>query len=497
MTNRDLLNLLKERVSTARYAQYNNIRVNALMRCLKDDNYRLTSRDVEILNSCNIYVPSLLKTNIKKDSFVVLSDFHGYEYPVDKIVNYYLNEYEYIYILGDATDRGPLNDGTGSIPLLLKIKLLCDKYPNRVIYVPGNHDSFIVGHDRGDSASTIMMEKNKGSKTRVELDVLKKDYPQLYNSLISWLSKLPLQRMHKCDGKVYALAHAFFDQSLYNVCPTYNLDQYFSINDVRENYGKRVIWFRKEDMTKEESDYVARACPSGDVEVIIGHSQSKAKTRKHDLVNINGEKVKVHCVDGGISYNGGMLKYDNNNGVVVTKRGEHIDTSEGCNYTKDEVVPNAILKNYIVSLVYERGSQAFDRSVYLMPATITNEDFAKAVDFYEGFLGFSYNSIDYQDRFFMYKKIVIFNLILGNLLNKYGTIESVQKVFNGYFIGDEESSKYDSTWFTRDNDTRYLAECLGAENIVEVLSAHGCSSVSEYLRLKTYTDEKGKVKIKL
>ena len=42
MTNRDLLNLLKERVSTARYAQYNNIRVNALMRCLKDDNYRLT-----------------------------------------------------------------------------------------------------------------------------------------------------------------------------------------------------------------------------------------------------------------------------------------------------------------------------------------------------------------------------------------------------------------------------------------------------------------------
>ena len=40
---------------------------------------------------------------------------------LDKIKKYYLNEYDKIFILGDATDRGPKKDGTGGVELLLQL----------------------------------------------------------------------------------------------------------------------------------------------------------------------------------------------------------------------------------------------------------------------------------------------------------------------------------------------------------------------------------------
>ena len=43
---------------------------------------------------------------IVPDSFVAISDFHAMEWPLEKVKDYYLNEYEKIFILGDATERG-------------------------------------------------------------------------------------------------------------------------------------------------------------------------------------------------------------------------------------------------------------------------------------------------------------------------------------------------------------------------------------------------------
>ena len=45
------------------------------------------------------------------DSFVAISDFHAMEWPLEKVKDYYLNEYEKIFILGDATDRGENGEG--------------------------------------------------------------------------------------------------------------------------------------------------------------------------------------------------------------------------------------------------------------------------------------------------------------------------------------------------------------------------------------------------
>lgn len=66
---------------------------------------------------------------IVKNSFIVLSDFHAYSYPLEKIVNNYINEYDVIFILGDACDRGADGLGTGGIKILEEIK----KYQNNIL----------------------------------------------------------------------------------------------------------------------------------------------------------------------------------------------------------------------------------------------------------------------------------------------------------------------------------------------------------------------------
>ena len=38
------------------------------------------------------------------DSFVAISDFHAMEWPLEKVKDYYLNEYEKIFILGDKME---------------------------------------------------------------------------------------------------------------------------------------------------------------------------------------------------------------------------------------------------------------------------------------------------------------------------------------------------------------------------------------------------------
>lgn len=43
---------------------------------------------------------------IVPDSFVAISDFHAIEWLLEKGKNHYLNEYDKIFILGDATERG-------------------------------------------------------------------------------------------------------------------------------------------------------------------------------------------------------------------------------------------------------------------------------------------------------------------------------------------------------------------------------------------------------
>ena len=68
-----------------------------------------------------------------------------------------------------------------------------------------------------DENAKANMEINHGEQTIKDIDDIRKKNPKLLGELTEWLGSKPLQVKHKGrDGKVYCLAHAFFDEVLYN-----------------------------------------------------------------------------------------------------------------------------------------------------------------------------------------------------------------------------------------------------------------------------------------
>ena len=268
-----------------------------------------------------------MNKKIIPNSFVAVSDFHSMEYPLEKIKKYYLNEYDKIFILGDATDRGEYKDGTNGLNILEEIKYLSELYPDRVIYVPGNHDSFLYDYGKyGDRFALAALRRNWATATIKDVDDLRVHSPSELNDLMEWLGRLPLQRTHEFSGEEYVFAHAFFDQTLYNENPYYSLeDLYRSKNDMNKHSKLfNIIWFRKDD---DYFSYDYRDVPS-DVTMVIGHTPKHTRLGVDlSLNNSNGEKTKVVCVDGGVAYNYNMLKYDGGSSVKSTPRTQHTDTS--------------------------------------------------------------------------------------------------------------------------------------------------------------------------
>lgn len=250
-----------------------------------------------------------------RNSFVAISDFHGVSWPVDKIVNHYLDEYDKIFILGDAMDRGP--DGVNNI---LNVMALQEAYPNRIFYLPGNHDQFLYNYAvYGDMNAMMNMQYNGGEATLKSLENLKSN-PELYNKLINWLGSQPLQRTHEFRGKKYAFAHAFFDYNLYRD------SSLFSLRDISANQRDKyidILWYRAKD-----GSYDSRSVPPAYYEEVIGHTPSSRRVGINlNLTNSHGEVVKVHCVDDGTFSNGTMLKFDGASGPIRTEAFFHKDTS--------------------------------------------------------------------------------------------------------------------------------------------------------------------------
>ena len=96
----------------------------------------------------------------RKKGFVAISDFHGIEYPLDKVEKYYINEYDRVYILGDATDRGEDNLGTGGIELLERIMYLTKKYPEQVRYIPVQDSLELYDIDTKEDLEKLFLRQN-------------------------------------------------------------------------------------------------------------------------------------------------------------------------------------------------------------------------------------------------------------------------------------------------------------------------------------------------
>lgn len=280
-----------------------------------------------------------MNSNIVSNSFVAISDFHGTEYPLEKVTKYYINEYDKIFILGDATDRGENGYGKGGVELLEKIKKLCEQYLDRVMYVPGNHDTFLYEYIKYNDSYSLDCQRQ--FDTIKDIDDLRQNSPERLNSLMTWLENLPLQRVHSFNSQMFVFAHAFFDQTLYEENPNYSLKKMYQIASYdKERYKKlwNVLWFRS------DGSYNPKDVPSGVIEV-IGHTPARIRYDLNlDLKNNDGTMTKVFCVDGGVVFGDEMLKYDGKDYVPKTSIGQHTDTSPKMDDKDENVNDQADLK---------------------------------------------------------------------------------------------------------------------------------------------------------
>ncbi len=282
------------------------------------------------------------KEKFKKGSFVVLSDFHSFSWPVDKIEKYYLDEYEHIYILGDATDRGKNLDGKDGIRLLRRIKGLSDKYPERVHYIPGNHDQMLFGYmDTIDTTKAYAdsIENNGGDKTLEDVDLLHHTNKKESDLLKNWLGSQPIQRKHFYKGKTYCLAHAYFDDKVYKKYPNLNLRDVESLTDEKSlNIASNILWYRK-GRSVEDDELAASHLPDASSIIVIGHTPIQLRQNQNlDLRGTDGKVRKVVCVDGGIAYSmkfDKAFKYDGNSSEPIqTCSISHFCTSD-CDDSND------------------------------------------------------------------------------------------------------------------------------------------------------------------
>lgn len=249
-------------------------------------------------------------TSSKTDdgTFVVVSDFHNVEWPVKKIQDYYVKEYDKIYILGDATDRGIDRSGTGSIALLRTIKALCDQYPDKVVYLAGNHDDFLYKYmDDNDTPQKGVGQRNLlhngQTGTISEVDELRRSDPVKFAELREWLGSRKLQAVHKYDGKTYYLAHAIFNKEAYDNNPD------LCLRDNYLEYGKQtplerqiysILWYRPDEPDLVKLAAPNELAPGGPNNIMVtGHTPYLGG---YTVTGSNGEDLDAHIVDSDMAY---------------------------------------------------------------------------------------------------------------------------------------------------------------------------------------------------
>lgn len=468
---------------------------------LSNYSYQITAEDARILRRYNVLVSPLNACDVQVEdkSFVALSDFHGYDYPIDKINSYYLNEYDTIFILGDATDRGKDGNGTGSIKLLLEIMNLTKKYPGRVKYLPGNHDEFLLGYIRHkhnmngyEPYSYIgSLYRNGGEGTIRELNELERTNPETYKELFTWLSTQPIQRVHKYNGKTFVFGHAIFNQRLYDINPNYCLNDYFNEpeNSELRRMAYSVLWFRK-----DKDHYNLWEMPRSGKTMIIGHTREKQIRGKNiDVCDPSGLPVKVHCVDGGIAYNGGMLKYDGGSSVIWTEMLSHNNTS---NKRDNNGISNTdiIFQDHILGLTLREGKYGIHKAIFgKNPSELSSDEVEQIVC--RGFDCYSASDVEFMRN--VYVKAFLFDYIIECQLERmrerhgnYNDAFYATGVLTDRFIFGSNDSDYvkkygssngNSLNITSNRNARDIATALGPVAMGEVLRMNQCKSVHDYI----------------
>lgn len=249
----------------------------------------------------------------KEPEYVAISDLHG---NMDRwnMVKELINENPNVRVLmlGDAMDRGEFGP-----EILLQIKELSDK--GKIQYLPGNHDIFAYNYIKTrknpksspfimaeahleHNGGEITIEKLKNFSTTVQNELAKGNIKEkiTLDELANWLGSQPIQKKIKIEGYNYALAHAIFDENLYEQNPAFNLADALEM----ENKGQKeseeykrfytTMWYREGD---ERTQLIEPILPENNV-IVVGHTRQPEvsidfKRPKSPIVYIDTGKGKL------------------------------------------------------------------------------------------------------------------------------------------------------------------------------------------------------------
>lgn len=479
--------------------------------------------------------------SITPNSFVAISDIHSTEWVVDKIEKYYINEYDKIFILGDAVDRGPNGNGEESFKILNRIYELYNKYPNRIIYVPGNHDHMLFKAINGDQQSISLMQINGGSGT---YDTYINRYKGVngrkkgkrIDEILDWLSKQPLQRIHTFAGKKYVFAHAFFNQEFYGQFPDFCFNDFKTtyLNHVGKEAIQQILWFRK-DNPNYYSKYDPRYLPDDGSIMVIGHTPPSSRMNDDlDLINENGEKVKVICVDGGAFKNKSTIKYDGRGSGDLTYENTHNDTSpksdilfvepkyyddskdnnlnryyrdiinndkskENINSDSDKG-SNEELYNSVIDFLLNQMDEKKSINQFIVEFFRCSNENSFFIKMFKLNTFFNDKNIDLltndSNLKTLAKQIIpIIDKSFGKILyEKYTSADYINKVLLDYIIDCLEENGYNSVKYlnalfldgdyhhvTRYGDARKIAKDIGVKRLKLVLESSNCNTIEEYV----------------
>lgn len=288
--------------------------------------------------------------NVQREQVIAVSDLHGNMEKWKTIKNMMQsNPNMKLFILGDATDRG-----RHGIEILLEIKELCDQ--GRAEYLPGNHDIFLYNYVRIYEFLN-KLEYNQRIKQQDLIDIVKREARNLMGNggeetlkklekfdrivsqeisrgnikqkikkidLINWLGGQPIQKKIKVNNTKYALAHACFDEDLYNYDNKFNLKKALMFEALKDTDNvmykkfKTVMWYREK---ATDTHYAPVTFPKGSI-VLAGHTvQDRIKLSyfQKDL------KQPMVIIDTGTNNN---EAWDLTNGKVFELKNKYRENEE-------------------------------------------------------------------------------------------------------------------------------------------------------------------------
>lgn len=239
-----------------------------------------------------------------------------------KNIGYYLEEYPYVFMLGDATKTSE------GLQVLKNIFYYCvlstdneAKKISKLIYLPGNHDRQLYAYAVSKSAESKKYLESipNGKKVIEEINKWYEEDSDELGLFINWLGSLPLQVAFKSGNKNFFLAHAFFNKTQYEE------NSNLSLSDINKGTPEEIM--ARIDILnlkpRNGTTYKLKDVPDG--EVLIGHTTVRGGGKiidQYSLHNkptrpVEGKKKRekgttiVHCINGAALIKAGEILKNN------------------------------------------------------------------------------------------------------------------------------------------------------------------------------------------